>query len=161
MWGFGMRMAVWSGHLAAQDILGKCDYEKEVRRQLLPYVRTSVTNRFLMNRVGDGMFKRMCNNWMRNQKRNGDGLVWISKLFRPTWWKTLIYHMVSPFMLEKDSKAMGRGVRRMPFRKALKRDVWEQSDEALEVGNRWNEARKGGGKTSFAEDSDSPSVPDS
>lgn len=161
MWGFGMRMAVWSGHLAAQDILGKCDYEKEVRRQLLPYVRTSVTNRFLMNRVGDGMFKRMCKNWMRNQKRNDDGLVWVAKLFRPTWWKTLIYHMVSPFMLEKDSKAMGRGIRRMPFRKALKRDVWEQSDEAIAVGNNWDEARKGGGNTSFAEDSDSPSVPDS
>jgi hypothetical protein len=98
---------------------------------------------------------------MRNQKRNDDGLVWVAKLFRPTWWKTLIYHMVSPFMLEKDSKAMGRGVRRMPFRKALKRDVWEQSDEAIAVGNGWDEARKGGGKTSFAEDSDSPSVPDS
>jgi hypothetical protein len=49
----------------------------------------------------------------------------------------------------------------MPFRKALKRDVWEQSDEAMEVSNRWNEARKGGGNTSFAEDSDTPSVPDS
>jgi flavin-dependent dehydrogenase len=161
MWGFGMRMAIWSGHLAAKDILGECDYEKEVRRQLLPYVRTSVTNRFLMNRVGDGMFKRMCKNWMRNQKRNDDGLVWVAKLFRPTWWKTLIYHMVSPFMLEKDSKAMGRGVRRMPFRKALKRDVWEQSDEAIAVGISWDEARKGGSNTSFAEDSDSPSVPDS
>ena len=27
MWGFGMRMAVWSGVLAANDILGKGDYE--------------------------------------------------------------------------------------------------------------------------------------
>ena len=41
-----MRMAVWSGHLAAQDILGNCDYEKEVRKQLMPYVKTSVANRF-------------------------------------------------------------------------------------------------------------------
>ena len=32
MWGFGMRMAVWSGVLAARDILGECDYETEVRK---------------------------------------------------------------------------------------------------------------------------------
>ena len=37
----------------------------------------------------------------------------------------------------KRSKAMGRGVRRMPFRKALKRDIWEQSPEAVAVGERW------------------------
>ena len=72
MWGFGMRMAVWSGHLAAQDILGNCDYEKEVRKQLMPYVKTSVANRFLMNRVGDRTFKYMCKAWMRDQKKRGD-----------------------------------------------------------------------------------------
>ena len=101
MWGFGMRMAVWSGVLAAKDILGECDYEVEVRKQLLPYVRTSVANRWLMNRVGDGMFKRMCRKWMKDQKKRGDGLVWIGKLFRPRWYKTLLYHMVTPFMLKK------------------------------------------------------------
>ena len=69
MWGFGMRMAVWSGYLAAQDILGNCDYDKEVRKQLMPYVKTSVANRFLMNRVGNRTFKYMCKAWMRDQKR--------------------------------------------------------------------------------------------
>ena len=154
MWGFGMRMAVWSGHLAAKDILGECDYETEVRKQLMPYVKTSVTNRFLMNRVGDRTFKRMCKRWMKSQKRHGDGLVWIGKLFRPTWWKSMLYVMVSPFMLVKDPKAMGRGVRRMPFRKALKRDIWEQSPEAVAVGERWDKIRRGGGNVSFSEDSD-------
>ena len=158
MWGFGMRMAVWSGVLAAKDILGECDYEVEVRKQLLPYVRTSVANRWLMNRVGDGMFKRMCRKWMKDQKKRGDGLVWIGKLFRPRWYKTLLYHMVTPFMLKKDPKAMGRGVRRMPFRKAKARDVWEQSPEAVSIGEQWNEIRRGGGKVSFANDSDESSI---
>jgi flavin-dependent dehydrogenase len=160
MWGFGMRMAVWSGHLAAKDILGQCDYEKEVRKQLMPYVRTSLANRFLMNRVGNRTFKTMCNRWMKHQKKSKDGLIWIGKLFRPTWYKNFLYYLVSPFMLVRDPKAMGRGVRRMPFRKALKRDVWEQSEDAINVGNIWNNIRKKGGKTSFVNDSDSTSVPE-
>ena len=56
---------------------------------------------------------------------------------------------------------MGRGVRRMPFRKALKRDDWEPSSEAMAVKEQWNSIRKGGGKTSFTEDSDQISIPKS
>jgi len=154
MWGFGMRMAVWSGYLAAQDILGNCNYEKEVRKQLMPYVRTSVANRFLMNRVGDKTFKFMCKSWMKDQKKRQDGLVWIGKLFRPRIYKNILYRIINPFILKKDPKAHGRGVRRLPFRKALKRDNWEQSEEALEIGQRWNKIRKGGGTVSFKESSD-------
>ena len=154
MWGFGMRMAVWSGYLAAQDILGNCNYEKEVRKQLMPYVRTSVANRFLMNRVGDKTFKFMCKSWMKDQKKRQDGLVWIGKLFRPRIYKNILYRIINPFILKKDPKAHGRGVRRLPFRKALKRDNWEQSEEAMEIGQRWNKIRKGGGTVSFKESSD-------
>jgi len=154
MWGFGMRMAVWSGYLAAQDILGKCNYEKEVRKQLMPYVRTSVANRFLMNRVGDKTFKFMCKSWMKDQHKRQDGLVWIGKLFRPKFYKTAIYYLINPFILKKDPKAHGRGVRRLPFRKALKRDIWAQSEEASKIAERWDSIRRGGGTTSFSENSD-------
>jgi hypothetical protein len=159
MWGFGMRMAVWSGTLAAKDILGECDYETEVRKKLMPYVKTSVVNRWLMNRVGDRTFKLMCNQWMRSQKKHGDGLIWISKLFRPTLLKRILYPIVSPFMLKSDPKAMGRGVRRMPFRPALKRDWWEQSSEAKAVGEKWTNVRRSGAKESFSNDSESPISP--
>tara|TARA_B110001452_G_scaffold93357_1_gene77021 strand:+ start:20275 stop:21528 length:1254 start_codon:yes stop_codon:yes gene_type:complete len=157
MWGFGMRMAVWSGVLAARDILGDGDYEEDVRRHLMPYVRTSVANRWLMNRVGNRTFKRMCNAWMKDQKKRGDGLIWIGKLFRPSLLKSLVYRCVSPFMLVKDSKAMGRGVRRMPFRAALKRDVWESSEQANQIKAQWDEIRRGGGQVSFADSKDSES----
>ncbi len=154
MWGFGMRMAVWSGYLAAQDILGKCSYEKEVRKQLMPYVRTSVANRFLMNRVGDKTFKFMCKSWMKDQNKKGDGSLWIGKLYRPKLYKTAIYYLINPFILKKDPKAHGRGVRRLPFRKALKRDIWTQSEEAQKIAERWDLIRRGGGTTSFSENSD-------
>lgn len=154
MWGFGMRMAVWSGTLAAKDILGQCDYEVEVGKKLMPYVKTSVVNRWMMNRVGDRTFKLMCNNWMRSQKKHGDGLLWISKLFRPSLLKTILYPIVSPFMLKKDPNSMGRGVRRMPFRPALKRDWWQASEEAIAVGEKWDNVRRSGAKTSFSNDSE-------
>ena len=104
-----------------------------------------------MNRVGDRSFKLMCNSWMKDQRKRGDGLVWIGKLFRPTLMKNLIYRFVNPFMLEKDPKSMGRGVRRMPFRKALKRDDWEPSSEAMAVKDEWKEIRSSGGNVSFSE----------
>lgn len=159
MWGFGMRMAVWSGVLAARDLLGQGDYEQDVRTQLMPYVRTSVANRWLMNRVGDRTFKRMCKAWMKDQAKRGDGLVWIGKLFRPTWFKRMLYRVVSPFMLRNEPKAMGRGVRRMPFRPALKRDVWEPSPAAKAVGEQWDAVRRGGGHVSFANDQESDKAP--
>ena len=147
MWGFGMRMAVWSGVLAAQEMLGGPSYDKEVRRQLLPYVQTSVANRWLMNRVGDRMFKRMCVRWMKDQNRSGDGLRWIGRLFRPSLLKRLVYATTSPFMLERGSGPTKP--KRLPFRKAKPRDMWEQSEAALAVKARWEAARRGGGQTSF------------
>jgi hypothetical protein len=50
---------------------------------------------------------------------------------------------------------MGRGVRRMPFRPALSRDVWEPSEEAKAIGQQWDTVRRGGGHVSFANDSES------
>ncbi|MGB1488339.1 MAG: hypothetical protein ACPG83_07070, partial [Candidatus Poseidoniaceae archaeon] len=70
----------------------------------------------------------------------------------------LLYHTVAPFMLRKDSKAMGRGVRRMPFRKAKSRDVWEQSSDATKIGEQWDKVRRDGGKISFTNDSDETSI---
>ena len=75
-------------------------------------------------------------------------------MFRPRWYKSLLYVLVNPFMLNSDSKAMGGGVRRLAFRKAKKRDVWDQSSEPKNVGVRWDKARRSGGKTSFSESSD-------
>ena len=92
-----------------------------------------------------------CASLQQHVRKRGDGLVWIGKLFRPTLLKSLIYRFVNPFMLEKAPKSMGRGVRRMPFRKALKRDDWEPSSEAMAVKDEWKEIRSSGGNVSFSE----------
>ena len=54
-------------------------------------------------------------------------------------------------LLKKTKFPDGRKGRRMPFRKALKRDSWEMSDRAKEIADEWKEIRSSGGKVSFSE----------
>ncbi len=160
MWGFGMRYAVTSGVLAAQDILGGEDYDKAVRKQLLPFVKTSVANRFLMNRIGDRSFKRIARMWMKDQKKRGDGLPFIERIFRGSIWRNLVYSSFGKLMLKRETSKDGRKIRRMPFRKDLKRDRWDPSPDAIAIGKRWERVRRSGGGTSFSEDSDNSSIPE-
>ena len=160
MWGFGMRYAITSGVLAAQDILGGEDYEKAVRRNLLPFVKTSVANRFLMNRIGDRGFKRIAKMWMKDQKKRGDGLPFIERIFRGSIWRNMVYATFGKAMLKREVGKDGRRFRRLPFRSNLKRDRWTASVEAQAVGRRWEEIRRSGGSTSFSKDSDSTSIPE-
>ena len=151
MWGFGMRYAITSGVLAAKSILGECDYEVEVRGRLLPLVRTSAINRFLMNRVGDRGFKMVANHWMRDQEKKGDGIAFMRWLYNPGLGRRVLWPLVRLGMLRRKQLKDGRTVYRLPFRKSLARDVWEPSARAEEIGAQWDAIRRGGGKTSFGE----------
>ena len=151
MWGFGMRYAITSGVLAAKSILGECDYEVEVRGRLLPLVRTSAINRFLMNRVGDRGFKMVANHWMRDQEKKGDGIAFMRWLYNPGLGRRVLWPLVRLGMLRRKQLKDGRTVHRLPFRKSLARDVWEPSARAEEIGAQWDAIRRGGGKTSFGE----------
>ena len=154
MWGFGMRYAITSGVLAAKSILGECDYEREVRSRLLPLVKASAINRFLLNRVGDRGFKLVANYWMRDQRKKGDGLAFMKWLYQPGILRRALWPITRIGMLKKNKLGDGRIVHRMPFRKSLKRDSWEQSIEAELVGNQWKSIQKSGGSLSFSESDD-------
>ena len=115
--------------LAAKDILGQSDYEQDVRKHLMPYVRTSVANRWLMNRVGDRTFKRMCKAWMKDQKKRDDGLIWIGNYS--------VLRFQAPPVSSGESVHAGQRPKSPrqrcstpPFRPALKRDVWTPSSAA-------------------------------
>ena len=149
MWGFGMRYAITSGVLAAKAIMGECDYEKEVRKRLVPLVKASAINRFLMNRVGDRGFKMVANQWMRDQKRKGDGLKFMQWLYKPGLVRKALWPIVKMSMLRKKVLQDGRIVHRMPFRRALKRDVWERSERAEEIRDQWKSQHIRGGNISF------------
>ncbi len=152
MWGFGMRYAITSGVFAAKDILGELTYDEEVRKKILPTVKTSVSNRWLMNRVGDRTFKRIAVNWYKDQKKKQDGLPYIANLFRPDWKRKIIYFLFGKRMLKKVTTNDGRVMHRLPFRNERKRDKWEPSEKAVNVGKQWKNVRRGGGTTSFSEE---------
>ena len=154
MWGFGMRYAITSGVLSAKAILGEFDYEKEVRKRLVPLVRASAINRFLMNRVGDRGFKIVANRWMRDQKKKGDGLSFMRWLYKPGLIRRALWPVVKIGMLRRKVLSDGRVVHRMPFRKPLNRDIWESSERAKEIREEWKSVRKGGGTLSFKESDD-------
>ena len=151
MWGFGMRYAITSGVLAAHSIMERCDYEKEIRGRLVPLVRASAINRFLMNRVSNRGFKMVATHWVRDEKRHGDGLHFMKWVYQPGIFRRALWPIVKFAMLRRKQLKDGRMVSRMPFRKSLSRDVWEPSARAIEIGEEWKSIQRGGGQTSFAE----------
>ena len=149
MWGFGMRYAITSGVLAAKSILGEGDYESEVRKNLVPLIKISATNRFLMNRIGDNGFKMVARYWMRDQRKKGDGLEFMRWVYTPGIFRKMLWPVTKLAMLRRKKLADGRMVTRMPFRKSLPRDSWEESDRAIEISEQWKVVQKSGGAVSF------------
>jgi flavin-dependent dehydrogenase len=50
-WGFGMRLAITSGYLAAQSIISNGDYEKTVKSRFENKLKSEIVNRYLMEHV--------------------------------------------------------------------------------------------------------------
>ena len=59
LWGFGIRYALYSGHLAARALHEGLDYEKLVSREVRPLVRASLINRLMYDRAGDDFYRRL------------------------------------------------------------------------------------------------------
>lgn len=51
LWGFGIRTAITSGYLSAQSILHQKDYATLVDEKLEPYLKSSVVNRYLWEKL--------------------------------------------------------------------------------------------------------------
>ena len=59
LWGFGIRHALFSGHLAARAIAEGLDYGALVERELRPLVRASMINRVLYDWAGDRTYRAL------------------------------------------------------------------------------------------------------
>ncbi|MBA3957475.1 MAG: NAD(P)-binding protein [Parachlamydiaceae bacterium] len=51
LWGFGIRSALFSGHCAVQALLHQKDYTKLIDNSLTPYLKASIVNRFLWEKI--------------------------------------------------------------------------------------------------------------
>tara|TARA_R110000787_G_scaffold31841_2_gene84304 strand:+ start:325 stop:771 length:447 start_codon:yes stop_codon:yes gene_type:complete len=88
--GFGMRYALRSGVLASCSLLEGTDYTRLWRQELLPLLRTGVSNRFIFNSLG-ARGRRLA---LRGMSR-ADSSVKLRRLYRPTALTRLIYPLAA------------------------------------------------------------------
>ena len=78
--GFGLRYALRSGILAARSIIEGVDYSRLWRAELLPLLRTSVSNRWIVNLARDRGWR-----WMLDHRLSkGNVRAELRRLYRPS-----------------------------------------------------------------------------
>lgn len=134
LWGFGIRYAVTSGVLAARALLGGEDYEGELRRRLRPFQAASLANRWLLGRLGARGLSGLARVWMWDQERRGDGLPFLSRLYRPSWLHWLLFKTVAGRGLDRiPGPDDGTGARYLPMLPPERRDDWPLSEAGRAV----------------------------
>jgi flavin-dependent dehydrogenase len=89
LWGFGMRLALISGHMAARALLARAprDYETSLRQRFAGFLRTSVVNRYFYERLGDAGYAWL----LRRIARATDARDWLRRFYAPSVWKSLCF----------------------------------------------------------------------
>ena len=85
--GFGMRYAMRSGILAARSIIERVDYTALWRRELLPLLKTAVSNRFIFNSVGEHGHRWVLAHWLQS----GDARRGLKRLYTASLWSRLLF----------------------------------------------------------------------
>lgn len=76
LWGFGMRMAMRSGVLAARSLLGECNYEVEWRTALRPWARSSIVNRAIYGLLGNRGYR-----WCLKHQVHTDARAMLNRVY--------------------------------------------------------------------------------
>lgn len=84
--GFGMRYALRSGILAARSLIEGTDYTRLWRREILPLLRTGVSNRFIFNSAGERGRR-----WALRGLSRPDTAAKLRRLYRPSLLTRLVY----------------------------------------------------------------------
>ncbi|NOX09248.1 MAG: FAD-binding protein [Gammaproteobacteria bacterium] len=86
LWGFGMRLAISSGVLAAQSLLNHENYDRLWQQQLKPQMETSIVNRAMFSLLGNRGYR-----WfLRNQASNPDLRTSLRHQYRGSFFKRLL-----------------------------------------------------------------------
>ena len=142
LWGFGIRYAITSGVLAARALLGELDYEQAVCETLRPFQAVSLANRWLLNRLGRWGFEALATLWSRSQRRGGDGLGFLSRLYQPSWLHWMIGKVAARTMLGKLPAGDGIEVRPLNLSPPKPRDEWKPSEQARSIAREREMARQ-------------------
>jgi flavin-dependent dehydrogenase len=85
LWGFGIRHALHSGHLAARAIYEQLDYARLVTREIHPLVRASLVNRMFYDQVGNRAYTALIRHFAASRD--------LSSRIRP-WYRGLSLHRI-------------------------------------------------------------------
>lgn len=109
LFGFGMRYAMMSGHLAgrafAEDMPER--YAIACRKQLLPFVRTAFVNRALYSRGGDRGYQRL----IAHLSRLPDSRPWLRRYYTGRWWTPLLYPLAQWDVRRRHQQSLGHACR--------------------------------------------------
>ncbi len=86
LWGFGMRLAISSGVLAAQSLLSDKNYDTLWRQELKPQMETSVVNRALFSLLGNRGYSWILRQYISRPDLR-ESLRW---QYQPSWPKRLL-----------------------------------------------------------------------
>ena len=87
LWGFGMRLAITSGVLAARSLLNGEDYDRLWQAALKPQMETSVVNRVLYSLLGNRGY-----GWfLQRYVARPDLRETLRRQYRPSWSKRLLF----------------------------------------------------------------------
>jgi flavin-dependent dehydrogenase len=92
LWGFGLRYAMISGHLAARALVeGRPgEYDAAWQKRLGGYIRTSFVNRYFYERLGNPGYHAFLN----RLAAAGDARDWLRRHYAPSAWKWLMYSLM-------------------------------------------------------------------
>lgn len=82
-----MRTAFITGYLAAKSILEGNDYYKLVDKEILPFLKTSISNRFLFSMLGNRLYKL----FVRKFENSDNPLKLLTTHYNPNIIKKIIY----------------------------------------------------------------------
>ncbi len=90
LWGFGLRYAMVSGYLAAQNFIHhdpSQQYDRAWKKTFKASLKTALVNRYLYNKCGNRGYKHL----LKQMHSNDDAHTWLYKLYNPSLLRNIIY----------------------------------------------------------------------
>jgi flavin-dependent dehydrogenase len=99
LWGFGMKYAIISGHLAAKSIIEGLDYDKLWKAELKTTLEASLVNRYLIEKFGDIAYR-----YLTKKFACGNPCGFLKKQYNYSFFKNLFL----PLAHRKHNKLLNR-----------------------------------------------------
>ncbi len=90
LWGFGIRYAIRSGVMAANNIMGKGNYQQQWQQNLMPMQKASVVNRWVYSMLGNRGYR-----WALKLGSRADARNALNKLYHPSVLRKLFYPLAN------------------------------------------------------------------